>query len=429
MSTSLVAQYRTLIGTLVPVMGGVGVLLMLHPWIKARLARYFPYIIGLSWFVTRIVLFVLIYVFCIMPGDFDDLSQPYDTTVKGGWVYQATRLIAGQMPYRDFFSNYSVLYSYIISLPYRIWHSPSAFVPLYILFDLACLFLLYGVAKSRLGRDLARDAVVLFTFAPITWYVTIRHAQDEILIAFFALAATYAWVKNKRIFASVLLGLGFCCTKFMFGLIILPFLLMSDRKLRDTGVVAAVILAINLPFVLAGANVLSPFSNQEGTFQGAGFWPVVVSLFGLSEHDRALFWGAIFLLLIPLLVSIYLIPKRKIWPVDAACALMMIFIALSPKPMFYHALGYMPLFMVYAVGEREVLNLVLFSVFGLIIPKFGINSPATSFVHISLMIVYALYITVVQLYWAWKILRSYKKKAGGLPEETPSPVTPAKTAA
>ena len=429
MLTSLFAQHRALIRIFLPAIGGVAALVMLHPWVKARLGRHFPYIIGVSWVFTRVVLFVLIYIFCVMPGTFDDLSQPYDTTVEGGWVYQATGVIAGLMPYRDFFSNYSVLYSYIISLPYRMWQSPSAFVPLYILFDLGCLFLIYGVAKSRWGKELARDAVVLFTFAPITWYVTIRYSQDEILIAFFALAATYAWVKNKRILASVLLGLGFCCTKFMFGLIILPFLLMSDRKLRDTGVVAAVILAINLPFVLAGANVLSPFSNQEGTFCGAGFWPMVVSLFGLSEHDPALFRGAIFLLLIPLLVSIYLIPRRKIWPADAACALMMVFIALSPKTVLLYALGYMPLFMVYAVGEREVLNLVLFSVFGLIIPKFVINSPPTSVVHISLMIVYSLYITVVQLYWAWKILRSYKKKAGGLPEETPSPVTPAKTAA
>ena len=411
MLTSLVAEHRALIGTFVQAIGGVAALVMLHPWVKARLRRHLPYIIGVSWVFTRVVLYALMYIFCVMPGAFDDLSQPSDITMPGGWVYQATRIIAGQMPYRDFFSNYSVLYSYIISLPYRIWHSPSAFVPLYILFDLGCLFLIYRVAKSRWGKELARDAVVLFTFAPITWYVTIRHAQDEIIIAFFALAATYAWAKNKRIFASVLLGLGFCCTKFMFGLIILPFLLMSDRKLRDTGIVAAVVLAINLPFVLAGANVLAPFSNQEGRLSGFGFWPAVVSLFGLSEHDPALFWVAIFLLLISLLVLIYLIPKRKIRPADAACALMMVFVALSPKTALYYALGYMPLFMVYAVAEGEAVNLVLFSVFGLIILKFVKNWPV-------LMIAYALYITIVQLYWVAKIMRPYKNKAQGVPEES-----------
>lgn len=429
MLTSLVAQHRALIGTFVPAVGGVAALVMLHPWVKGRLARHFPYVIGVSWFFTRVVLYVLIYVFCVMPGAFDDLSQPYDTTVKGGWVYQATGIIAGQMPYRDFFSNYSVLFSYIVSVPYRIWHSPSAFVPLFVLFDLACLFLIYGVAKNRWGTDLARDAVVLFTFAPITWYVTIRHAQDEILIALFALAATYAWQKNKRIFASVLLGLGFCCTKFMFGLIVLPFLLMSDRKLRDTAVVAAVMLAINLPFVLAGANVLAPVSNQEGMFCGMGFWPTVVWLFGLSIHDRTLFWVAISLLLVPLAVSIYLIPKRKIRPADATCALVMIFIALSPKTVFYYVLGYMPLFMVYAVAEREALNLVLFSVIGLIIPKFIINSEPGSVTHVSLMVVYSLYVTVVQLYWAWKILRAPGKEPAAVPEEAQSPAGSARIAA
>jgi Gpi18-like mannosyltransferase len=259
---SFLSQHRMLIGALPPILGGVVFLLMMHPRVKVRMTPFFLYVVGASWLVTRVLFYVSIYIFHLIPRAMEQQFVPSDVTCEGGWVYQASRILGGQMPYRDFFSNYSILYSYIISAAYKVWHSPLAFVPLFILFDLGCLFLVYEIAKCRWGMSLARDATLAFTLLPMTWYVTVRHSQDEVMLAFFALLGALAWTKKRDVLAMVLFGIGICCTKFMFGLVVLPFLLVSRHKIRDAAAFGGTLFAINLPFMLAGANVLAPFSNQ-----------------------------------------------------------------------------------------------------------------------------------------------------------------------
>ncbi len=413
--SSLLAQYRVLIGSLPIILGGIVFLVLMHPRVKVRTCSFLPYLTGVLWLLTRPVFFLCI---LLLPGQMESQFTASDATCEGGWVYQATRILAGHLPYKDgFFSNYSILYSYIISIPYRFWHSPNSFVSIFILFDLGCLFLVYAIARRRWSLDLAWDATLAFTLLPMTWYVTVRHSQDEIILAFFALLGTLAWMKKREVLAMILFGIGFCCTKFMFGLVVLPFLLVSRHKIRDAIAFIATLVVINLPFQLMGANVMAPFTNQEGQYGGWGLWRGVLSVFAISDKDPTVYHVAMISMALASILTVYLLWKKKVNPADGACALLLVSIALSPRSFIVYSLAFIPLFAVYAVGRRETMNLVLYSVLGLIGAKFEGAFVQGSVAYRASFGVYAAYVTAMQVYWAMKILR-----AGESEIEAPIPV-------
>ena len=392
------------------VLSGVIFLLIVQTRFRTRISPYFIHVVAFSWLVTRIGFYSAIYILPDSVGK--DLLAP-DILCKGGWIDQAMGVIAGELPYKGFFSNYSVLYSYLVATPYYLWRSPLAFAPLFMLFDLGCLFLVHAVARQRYGLPQAWDATLAFTLLPITWFVTVRLCQDEIVLAFFALLGTLAWQKRRTALAMIIFGIGFCCTKFMFVLIVLPFLLACRHKTKHTAVFASTLLAINLPFYLSGANVLAPLTNQSGEVNGCGLWPAVAEEFGIAEGGRMLYSAAMLSMVAVLCICTVISMRKKVFPADMACALMLVSVTLSPKTFLQYSLAFIPLFMVYAVANRETLSLAAYSVVPIVFDKLLIYYSAdTRSTYVYVLVINALFLAILQSYWTVRILRTVQPRTG-----------------
>lgn len=409
-----------------PVLGALVLLLLLHPGVRRRLEAHYPLLIVLGFIVTRIGMYLLVYVIMGYKGESGDIQSP-----AGGWFISGTSVLAGQIPYRDFFSNYSVLFSYLMSLPYMISKDPTSVVLLFIAFDVACLFLLRRVVADFLGKAAAFNAVLIYTFTPLSWFICVRYAQDEIVFAFFALLAIHLWQRKSYDLSALVLGLGFCFTKFMFGLVMLPFLFIGPFILRRAAIMALVVVGVNLPFALAGANVFSPITNQVGSLNGRGIWQTFNCFFPNTLTPMLLNDVASVLILAALGVSAWAIIRRKINPSDGSLVFLLWAIALSPKTYPFYMLSYLPMLIVFLMRTNRWTGFIIFSMVASMSMQVD---PAVDGVQVldlmvrgkitwqALMVLAcSTYMSLVQVWWAVSVLRA-RRESPELPEPVGKPV-------
>jgi hypothetical protein len=268
---------------------------------------------------------------------------------------QGNAVLRGELPYADFESWYAPLFPYLMALPALLDLDAWPFFVAFILCDGGCLILLrrllaHGTPGSEPapGRDPATvraTATWIYAASPVTWYFLVRFGQDEALMGLVLAAAVVAFLARRETPAALLLALGFAATKFTFLLFVPPFVLLSERPWRFAAAWLTGVLALFLPFVLAGAPVWQPLV-AAGTWLDYGPsvwrlpfyllgvtppWPVAIPLVVLllavfvaargkarpALVDLLVLFGLLFLLFAPRVMPFYIIP---IWPLAVARA-------------------------------------------------------------------------------------------------------------
>lgn len=283
--------------------------------------------------VTRLLFLALVV------GQFRHVSLDLTTYFEA----QGRAILAGQLPYRDFACSYAPLFPFLMApavlLP---WPVPAIFL-LFVLFDFVTLRTIGLMARTAASRARAEW---LYAAAPVTWYFLVRYGQDEALAASMMVLAGVSLRHGRALRAGLWLGLGFCITKFTFGLALPPFFLASRSRGRLlSGAALPVLLVFGLALA-AGLPVWRPLIGESielgfgpslwrlpvlFTPLVLGRWAALILLAGLgaawwwcarrATDDRLevglVLTAAVFLLLSPKVLPMYLTP---FWPFAALWA-------------------------------------------------------------------------------------------------------------
>lgn len=201
----------------------------------------------LAFILLHIAIFLLLFI---------PISQIFYSSPGGLELSVAKDILAGNVPYRDFTSEYPPLALLIFYLPALIVDSNPAYGLLFagemLLLDLAIVWFLADIAsyvRLPVTRTLAIYTLLLLAVSPI------MAVRFDLLPAALVVAALWAFIKGKNVLAWAIVALG--VTAKIYPIIIAPVFglyLLRNRQFRTLakGVAAfsLTMLACNLPFFL-----------------------------------------------------------------------------------------------------------------------------------------------------------------------------------
>ena len=229
----------------------------------------------------------------------------FDFNVGGNGLERsfANLILDGQMPYRDFVSEYPPLALLSFLLPALFFRNQPAYGFAYAfemyLFNLVILYILWKLAERyRLGvwRTLGIYTVCIAAFN------TLVTGRFDLLPAMLVLASLYAFIRGRNKTAWVVLALG-AMTK-LYPLIIAPLFalfLLQQRRYRQLfqgiTVFAGVLLVLNLPWVIASpdgyGNFLS-YHMERGLHSESSYGSILMvgQMMGWVQLEAALTYGS-----------------------------------------------------------------------------------------------------------------------------------------
>jgi uncharacterized membrane protein len=215
----------------------------------------------------------------------------------------AVKILDGQLPYSDFFSEYPPLALLSFLLPALFSTTQPAYGFLFavemLLLDLVVLFILAKFAarfKIRVWRVLSIYTLCLLAIGPI---VTGRY---DLLPATLVLVALYAFVSGRHKTAWAVLALG--ATAKIYPVIIAPLFalyLLYHRQYRQLtqgiAIFGAVLLAINLPWIIINADGFWQFISyhlERGLHSESSYGSVLLigQIMGLTQVEGAMTYGS-----------------------------------------------------------------------------------------------------------------------------------------
>jgi len=215
----------------------------------------------------------------------------------------AVKILDGQVPYSDFFSEYPPLAILSFLLPALLSATQPAYGFLFaleiFLLNLVVLFILAKLAsrlKMQVWRVLGIYTICLLAMGPI---VTGRF---DLLPAALVMLALYAFISGRNKTAWAVLALG--ATAKLYPLVIVPLFalyLLRHRRYRrliqGIAVFGGVVLALNLPWIIINADGFWQFLSyhmERGLHSESSYASVLLigQMLGLTQVDAALTYGS-----------------------------------------------------------------------------------------------------------------------------------------
>ncbi len=181
------------------------------------------------------------------------------------YMEEATPALAGKLIYRDFITPHAPLDPYLLSSMLRLHHSPLTIMLFGVLFDICALYLWMKAAPHFLSALTFRRTVLLMIFNPTSLLTEAIDGQMNSFIALFLALGVYLLIRHRNFLSGAAVAVPAAVIKFL-TLIYAPgflFAVPSTRKkaLATLGFVG-LLLAVYVPFALAGANLAVPLSAE-----------------------------------------------------------------------------------------------------------------------------------------------------------------------
>lgn len=247
-----------------------------------------------------LIVFILVHA-VIFLGIFANLDQLVGDNALERYV--ALQMLDGQVPYRDFLSEYPPLALLSFLIPALLFPSPTAygfaFAAQMLLLDLVVLFILASLAsrlKMRLWHVLG--IYTLFLLA-VGLLVTGRY---DLLPAMLVLAALYAFISGRNKSAWALLALGTMAK--VYPIIIAPIFVLYLLRQRRYGQLIGggvtflgVILVLTLPWVVLSADGFWQFLSyhaERGLHSESSYGSLLLTgqALGLTQLKAQLTFGS-----------------------------------------------------------------------------------------------------------------------------------------
>jgi hypothetical protein len=275
----------------------------------------FDRLAALTFVATRLGLYLLVF-FAARIAPRGDIPSYY--------VPEASSVLHGLLPYRDFRSSYSPLHPYLDAIPVAIWHSPLAIILFAILVESLILPLWLRMGRGFLREFEIRTAAILYIASAVSLQFVTIDGQDTVFIAVFLALALLLLSRESDISSGGSVGLAVAAIKFL-PLIYAPvFFLAVHRRWRWVAgfllpviVVYGVAIRMHLP-------ILMPL-QVEGNMRSAGNLPFLIeAVIGYSLPSRL--WDG---LLVIVLAGIFLLVARTSRGADASVRLRVLSFAIA----------------------------------------------------------------------------------------------------
>ena len=183
------------------------------------------------------------------------------------YMEEALPALAGKLVYRDFATMHAPLNPYLFAAMLRLHHSPLTIIFFGVLFDIGAMYLWMKAAPYFLSTLTLRRAALLVLFNPTSLLTEAIDGQMNSLIALFLALGVYLLVRHRNFLSGAAVAAPAAIIKFL-TLIFAPGFLfavpgVSKKAIATLGFVG-VLLAVYLPFALAGANLLVPVQQEGG---------------------------------------------------------------------------------------------------------------------------------------------------------------------
>jgi hypothetical protein len=294
--------------------------------------------------------------------------------VPAYYFEQATQVLAGLVPYRDFISSYAPLHPYLDAAAISAWHSPLAIMFFSVLVELAILPLWLSAGRVFLPEAELRVAALLYLASPISLQFVTIDGQDNAVIAVLLALSVLLVLRSRTFAAGASFGASVAAIKFLPLLYAPAFFFSVPRRWRMVTGAAVVCGVVYGGFLAAGSPILTPLA-AEGDLWSAGDLPYLIeAIFGISVPPRL---SDAFVLLV--LVGIFALIARAALRADIAtrmraltygmAALTLAFLVFSKKSWPpYLMLALFPICLLVAGGGvvRERWKVAAFAVFSVV---------------------------------------------------------------
>jgi uncharacterized membrane protein len=244
----------------------------------------------------------------------DDLLQ---------YGYFGSKILSGQIPYRDFSAPYPPLSLYI-TVPFAMAGDPRFLKALFSLCDVLIVFIVYKFFLQ--GTENANRVSMLLLLFPVSLVeYSVSGHNDSLTI--LLLIASIALLNKNVAASSVLMALSILSK--IFPIVLVPFVLRqlySNNKKSASFfflMLIAVLLAVSFPFILLSWD--GYISMIIGTSRYSIPYGVLTSLLSLlanfAQSSIIFFHLLAIILLIEFSALIFVISSRRKWPLMKTCGI------------------------------------------------------------------------------------------------------------
>lgn len=374
-----------------------------------------PWAMAFSVLLLRVAPFVSIYlIYGLVPR----------SDVAGAFFPMATAASQGHTVYRDFPSDYSPLFPYVMAPMVRVWHDSRAIILLMMLVELAALVTTNIVFRSEMERRDRRLAWLLYLLSPASFVLVMLGGQEDVWMWLAGVVVIALLVRQRPIAAGASAVVGTLLTKAFLLIFVVPLLLASERPWRYLGGLAlAAVPAAAVLWVWIGAAGLMPL-RQAGAWSPPNIWFLLNAASGGAIPVGSPTVTLVAVAAVTALAAVFMVSKRDVLKVSAVgLALAWVFtyaalMLLSPKSMGnYVAIFLMPLIFVTAQkrGNTAFLLALVLAVLAAVEPSFWfrLGSPdfgGFSFLQnsgemLELMMESGIVVALVGIMvWCWRIV-------------------------
>jgi Glycosyltransferase family 87 len=178
------------------------------------------------------------------------------------YMEEAAPALAGKLVYRDFITMHAPLHPYMLVGMLHAWRSALSIILFSCIFDILGVSVWLTAGRQFLPELTLRRAALLMLFNPTSLLSVAIDGQMNSLIALMLALGVLALCRSRNALSGFWVGLGVGTVKFLTLIFAPGYFFVSRRKFAWAGGFVAIILAIYVPFGLAGANLLTPVSVE-----------------------------------------------------------------------------------------------------------------------------------------------------------------------
>jgi hypothetical protein len=171
--------------------------------------------------------------------------------------------LAGKLVYRDFITMHAPLHPYMLVGMFYAWSNPLCIILFSCIFEIVGVWVWLDAGRQFLPDLTLRRAALLMFFNPTSLLSVAIDGQMNSLIAMTLAFGVLALLRWRNALSGFWVGLSVGTVKFLTLIFAPGYFFVSRRKFAWVAGFAGIILAIYVPFGLAGANLLGPLSVER----------------------------------------------------------------------------------------------------------------------------------------------------------------------
>ncbi|MBC8204723.1 MAG: hypothetical protein H8E87_04345 [FCB group bacterium] len=326
-------------------------------------------------FIYGIILAVVLKIaVCITVYSISDDPADFCSDVSTFYYPHTLKLLAGETPYKDFDTRYSILFLPLLAIPVLIWNSMGSIVLTMILMEALMIFF-YLRYQRRVEYDIGLRTAFFYSLSPISLYWMSIGGYNSVIIAAFIMFALILADKRKDVLAGAAAALAFLFSKFLAFLTWPAIVLFRSEGIFKRTLPMAVSIILTLGLLLFDIDSLNPIKKEFGQYAGGNIWYLSVILFPALKNNQIFTVLPVILFLASFIIIFFKYIKRYKFVINrfdvsaAFISLIFLLFMLCSRKTYNHYSLMIFIFIVHTIIKRnpkDLLGLLIITYLGAI---------------------------------------------------------------